>query len=126
MTAAFLPFLVTITGSSPSRSSVVRLRSSSTEILVIISILLPRQILHRPRDVVHSVVFERADVLAHDAVLVGHGELGAVEELVVGGELEAVDAEVADGGPVAGEERPAGVVADFLCVGGEDGRGVAL
>ena len=40
---------------------------------------------------IDSVLLQRADVLAHDAVLVGHRELGAVEELLVGGKLEAVD-----------------------------------
>src|SRR5438045_3621505 len=78
----------------------------------------PQQVADHARHVLHRVVVGRAVIVADDAVLVGYGELGAVQEWLVaglgvaaGGELEAVDRQVDDGLALAGEEAPARIVA---------------
>jgi len=60
--------------------------------------------------VLRRVVVERAVVLADHPLLVGDGQLRAVQQRLVaglrgtaGGELEAVDGEIDDGLPPAGE-----------------------
>src|SRR5437879_1501963 len=85
--------------------------------------LFAKELAHDARDVRNRVVILRAVVVADDAVLVGDGELRAVQNRLVrlariaaGDELETVDAEIDDCLWIAGEKHPAIVVAHFRCV----------
>src|ERR1700680_2375097 len=78
-----------------------------------------------------SVAVRGAVVLADHAVLVGNRELRAVKQRITawpwiaGGKLEAVDGEVDDRLPIAGEKRPAVVVAESPRVLAQNRRRVA-